>query len=171
MSDPILQVSPLSNRWQTLDPFLFCVHHIDLYPKGNDRFGPAASLAGHDIGQDFGNPDGWSMYHGDVVPGFPQHPHRGIRDRSPSSARATSIIGFAGRGGAVRHGRRAWLTAGAGVVHRRCSRCSIATDPTHWSVSDLVELPAKHKLATPLFHEFWRPGHPASVGIPASRWT
>ena len=40
MSDPVLQVSPLGNRWQTLDPFLFCVHHIDLYPKGNDRLGP-----------------------------------------------------------------------------------------------------------------------------------
>jgi len=78
MSDPVLQVSPLGNRWQTLDPFLFCVHHIDLYPKGNDQFGPAASLAGHDIGQDFENRDGWRMYHGDVVPGFPQHPHRGF---------------------------------------------------------------------------------------------
>jgi hypothetical protein len=50
MSDLVLQVSPLGSRWQTLDPFLFCVHHIDLYPKGNDQFGPAASLAGHDTG-------------------------------------------------------------------------------------------------------------------------
>ena len=78
MSDPILQITPLGSRWQTQDPFLFCVHHIDLYPKGNDRFGPAASLAGHDIGHDFENRDGWRMYHGDVVPGFPQHPHRGF---------------------------------------------------------------------------------------------
>jgi hypothetical protein len=42
MADPIIQVSPQSSRWQTLDPFLFCVHHLDRYPKGNDRFGPAA---------------------------------------------------------------------------------------------------------------------------------
>src|SRR6266540_2216074 len=78
MRDPIIQTTPLGSRWQTADPFLFCVHHVDHYPRGNDRLGPEAPLAGHDIGQDFEGVDGWRMYHGDVVPGFPQHPHRGF---------------------------------------------------------------------------------------------
>ena len=77
MPSPILDVAPLGNRWQTADPFLFCVHHIDHYPPGNDQLGPDAPLTGHDIGQDFAGTDGWRMYHGDTVPGFPQHPHRG----------------------------------------------------------------------------------------------
>jgi redox-sensitive bicupin YhaK (pirin superfamily) len=76
--DAIIGVAPLSFPWQTKDPFLVCVHHVDLYPRGNDRLGPAASLEGRDIGQDFAGKDGWRMYHGDVVPGFPQHPHRGF---------------------------------------------------------------------------------------------
>ena len=59
-------------------PFLFCAHHDDAYPAGDGQMGPAASLAGRDIGQDFAGKDGWRMYHGDVVPGFPQHPHRGF---------------------------------------------------------------------------------------------
>src|SRR5207342_2551090 len=63
---------------ETDDPFLFCVPHDDAYPKGNAQLGPAASLAGRNIGQDFEGKDGWRMYHGDVVPGFPQHPHRGF---------------------------------------------------------------------------------------------
>jgi redox-sensitive bicupin YhaK (pirin superfamily) len=45
---------------------------------GNARFGPAASLAGRNLGQDFEGKDGWSMYHGETVPGFPAHPHRGF---------------------------------------------------------------------------------------------
>ena len=72
------QVKKLGFPWETADPFLFCVHHDDAYPAGNEILGPAASLAGRDLGQDFEGRDGWRMYHGDVVPGFPQHPHRGF---------------------------------------------------------------------------------------------
>src|SRR5688500_1978412 len=36
--------------WVTVDPFLFCVHHDDAYPKGNAEMGPAASLGGRNIG-------------------------------------------------------------------------------------------------------------------------
>ena len=78
MSSPILSIQPLGFPWVTFDPFLFCVHHDDPYPKANGRFGPAASLSGHAIGQDFQNADGWRMYHGEQVPGFPGHPHRGF---------------------------------------------------------------------------------------------
>ena len=74
----VKKVAPLGFPWQTPDPFLFCVHHDDAYPAGNAELGPAASLAGRNIGSDFAGKDGWRMYHGDVVPGFPQHPHRGF---------------------------------------------------------------------------------------------
>ncbi len=61
------------------DPFLFCVYHKDNYPAGGaDLAPPRSALRGRDIGMDFSGKDGWSMYHGDTVPGFPQHPHRGF---------------------------------------------------------------------------------------------
>jgi quercetin 2,3-dioxygenase len=78
-ASPILALVPLGRPpWPTFDPFLFCVHHNDRYPTGNAALGPTASLSGRNIGEDFAGKDGWSMYHGDVVPGFPRHPHRGF---------------------------------------------------------------------------------------------
>jgi hypothetical protein len=65
-NDSIRGTAPLGFPWQTRDPFPVCVHHVDLYPQGNERLGPAASLAGRDMGQDFAGKDGWRMYHGDI---------------------------------------------------------------------------------------------------------
>jgi quercetin 2,3-dioxygenase len=158
---PVIQVTPLGNRWQTEDPFLFCVHHIDHYPKGNEGLGPAASLTGHDLGQDFEGKDGWRMYHGDVVPGFPQHPHRGFEtvtivrrgyiDHSDSLG-ATARFGL---------GDVQWLTAGAGVVH---SEMFPLLDPNGPNTLELFQiwlnLPGKSKLAPPYFTMFWDPAIP-----------
>jgi hypothetical protein len=41
-TNAILRIQPLGFPWQTIDPFLFCVHHDDAYPRGNGRFGPDA---------------------------------------------------------------------------------------------------------------------------------
>ena len=71
MSDPVVQKFPLGFQWPTIDPFLFCVHHDDAYPAGDDSFAPAVPIEDRELGQDFSRLDGWSMYHGRVVPGFP----------------------------------------------------------------------------------------------------
>ena len=49
---------PLGFPWQTRDPFLFCVHHLDDYPARNDQLGPAAPLDGRAMGMDFQLRDG-----------------------------------------------------------------------------------------------------------------
>jgi redox-sensitive bicupin YhaK (pirin superfamily) len=156
MADPIINVGALGSRWQTHDPFLFCVHHLDRYPKGNDRLGPAASLAGRNIGQDFEGRDGWNMYHGDAVPGFPQHPHRGFE--TVTIVRQGYIDHSDSLGATARFGMGdvQWLTAGAGVVH---SEMFPLLDPDGPNTLELFQiwlnLPAKHKLADPYFTMFW----------------
>jgi redox-sensitive bicupin YhaK (pirin superfamily) len=161
MPDPVLRVAPLSNRWETQDPFLFCVHHIDRYPAGNDKLGPATALAGRAIGADFDGRDGWRMYHGDVVPGFPQHPHRGFEtvtivrngyiDHSDSLG-ATARFGM---------GDVQWLTAGAGVVHSEMFPLLDPNGPNPLELFQIwLNLPAKHKLAPPYFTMFWDPDIP-----------
>jgi quercetin 2,3-dioxygenase len=156
VSDSIIHIAPLGQQWQTQDPFLFCVHHIDHYPRGNERLGPAASLAGRDIGQDFEGRDGWRMYHGDVVPGFPQHPHRGFEtvtivrrgyiDHSDSLG-ATARFGL---------GDVQWLTAGAGVVHSEMFPLLCQDGPNPLELFQIwLNLPAKSKFAQPYFTMFW----------------
>lgn len=69
---PILQSQPLGPLWPTMDPFLFCAHHDDAYPPGDGRLGVrAVDLEGRQMGSDFSRKNGFSMYHGDGVPGFP----------------------------------------------------------------------------------------------------
>ena len=117
MSSPIKKIKPLGFPWETRDPFLFCVHHADTYPKGNDNLGPKASLAGRNIGQDFTIKDGWRMYHGSKVPGFPSHPHRGFETVTivqKGLVDHSDSLGAAARFG---NGDVQWMTAGKGVQH------------------------------------------------------
>ena len=51
--NPIIDIQPMGFQWETIDPFLFCVHHEDYFPKGNAEMGPSASLAGRHLGDDF----------------------------------------------------------------------------------------------------------------------
>lgn len=118
MSNPIIQTFPLGFPWQTQDPFLFAVYHLDHYPKGNGAMGPDSKLLnGRNIGNDFTIKDGWRMYHGSTIPGFPYHPHRGfetITIVNKGYCDHSDSLGAAGRFG---EGDVQWMTAGRGVQH------------------------------------------------------
>jgi hypothetical protein len=156
-ADPILRVLPLGFPWETPDPFLFCVHHLDRYPAGNDRLGPAASLAGRNLGQDFTVKDGWRMYHGRVVPGFPQHPHRGFE--TVTVVRRGLIDHADSLGAAARYGGGdvQWLTAGAGIQHAEMFPLLARDAPNPLELFQIwLNLPAADKRAPPHFSMLWR---------------
>jgi redox-sensitive bicupin YhaK (pirin superfamily) len=113
----IVQIKKLGFNWETQNPFLFCVHHDDHFPEGNDELGPAASLAGRNIGNDFTPKDGWRMYHGDEVPGFPKHPHRGFETVTIVLKGLVDHADSAGGAGRYGHGDVQWMTAGRGLQH------------------------------------------------------
>lgn len=157
MSDtPILATVPLGFVWQTLDPFLFCVHHDDRYPAGNEKMGPAASLAGRNLGEDFEPRDGWRMYHGTTVPGFPQHPHRGFE--TVTLARSGYIDHSDSMGAAARFGKgdAQWMTAGRGVVHSEMFPLLEREAPNRVELFQLwLNLPAEDKMVEPHFAMLW----------------
>lgn len=157
MSDDIvLGVAKLGMPWQTADPFLFCNHHDDHYPPGNDKLGPDASVQGRAIGHDFSGKDGWSMYHGDVVPGFPRHPHRGFE--TITIVRQGFIDHSDSLGAKARFGQGdvQWMTAGKGVVH---SEMFPLLDPDNPNPTELFQiwlnLPREDKKKDAYFTMFW----------------
>ncbi len=156
MSPTVLATRPLGFPWETADPFLFCVHHDDAYPAGNEHLGPAASLAGRDLGQDFQVKDGWRMYHGKVVPGFPQHPHRGFE--TVTIARRGYIDHSDSLGATARFGRGdvQWLTAGGGIVHCEMFPLLEKDRPNPVELFQIwLNLPASDKLVEPHFTMLW----------------
>ena len=157
MNSAIKSIKPLGFPWQTQDPFLFCVHHEDFYPEGNDVMGPAASLNGRSIGQDFApNKDGWRMYHGQKVPGFPAHPHRGFETVTVVTKGVVDHSDSLGAAGRFGFGDVQWMTAGKGVQH--CEMFPLlSTDKENplelfqiW-----LNLPKMKKLAAPHFAMLW----------------
>ena len=153
----ILSRRPLGFPWETSDPFLFCVHHDDKYPAGDERMAPpTTSLAGRNIGQDFGRKDGWSMYHGEIVPGFPGHPHRGFE--TVTVVRSGFIDHSDSLGAAARFGSgdTQWLTAGAGVVHSEMFPLLERDRPNPLELFQIwLNLPAADKMAEPHFAMLW----------------
>jgi hypothetical protein len=147
--------------WPTRDPFLFCVHHLDAYPAGDERQGPRDSLAGRRIGMDFTLKDGWRMYHGERVPGFPAHPHRGFE--TVTVARQGYIDHADSLGAAARygHGDVQWMTAGRGIVH---SEMFPLVHPDADNPTELFQiwlnLPARHKMVEPHFSMLWNQSIP-----------
>lgn len=115
--NPIIKLKPLGFQWETSDPFLFCVHHEDFFPKGNDAMGPDVSLKGRPLGDDFITKDGFRMYHGKSVPGFPGHPHRGFETITVVRKGVVDHADSMGAAGRYGDGDVQWMKAGKGVQH------------------------------------------------------
>ncbi len=166
MADVVIQTFPLGFQWPMIDPFLFCAHHLDRYPEGNAQLGPAAPLEGRDIGMDFSGTDGWNMYHGSIVPGFPPHPHRGFE--TVTYVRQGIIDHSDSLGATARFGRGdvQWLTAGGGIVHSEMFPLLDDSGPNTLELFQIwLNLPADDKLTDPHFTMLWDGQIPRHVSV------
>lgn len=161
-SDGILSVKPMGFQWETADPFLFCVHHEDDFPAGNEEMGPARThFKGRQIGDDFIIKDGFRMYHGKKVPGFPGHPHRGFETITvvrKGVVDHTDSMGAAGRYG---NGDVQWMTAGKGVQHAEMFPLVHTDKKNPLELFQIwLNLPQKSKMVDPHFTMIWRESVP-----------
>ena len=152
----ITNIKPLGFTWETKDPFLFCVHHLDNYPAGNDELGPDASLAGRNLGQDFTTKDGWRMYHGETVPGFPAHPHRGFETVTVVLNGFVDHSDSHGAAGRYGNGDVQWMTAGSGLQHSEMFPLLNKNENNPLELFQIwLNLPKSKKFARPYFNMLW----------------
>lgn len=152
----IININPLGFMWNTTDPFLFCVHHIDYYPKGNEIMGPDASLQGRNLGQDFTVKDGWRMYHGTRIPGFPAHPHRGFETVTVVLNGIVDHSDSHGAAGRYGNGDVQWMTAGAGLQHCEMFPLLSSEKGNPLELFQIwINLPRDRKLCNPFYKMLW----------------
>jgi len=154
--EAIITTKPLDFMWPVQNPFLFFAHHFDRYPAGNESMGPSASLEGRNIGNDFTLKDGWRMYHGDNVPGFPVHPHRGFETITIVLKGFVDHSDSHGQAGRYGEGDVQWMTAGSGLQH---AEMFPLLDREGENPAELFQiwlnLPKAKKFAEPHFKMLW----------------
>jgi len=153
----ILRSEPLTHPWAGVDPFLFCAHHLDRYPEATADQGVAdAHLSDRPLGDDFSHKDGFNMYYGTRVPGFPAHPHRGFETVTIVPSGLVDHADSLGATARYGDGDVQWLTAGSGVMH---SEMFPLRDRTQGNLLDLYQiwlnLPAQSKMTQPAFVMLW----------------
>lgn len=160
--NPVKKIIPLGFQWETIDPFLFCVHHEDKFPKGNQLMGPDTSfMKGRHMGDDFIIKDGFRMYHGKTVPGFPGHPHRGFETITVVRQGYVDHADSMGAAGRYGNGDVQWMTAGKGVQHSEMFPLLSTESENPMELFQIwLNLPKKNKMVEPHFKMLWRENIP-----------
>ena len=147
----------LDLQWPTSNPFLFCAHHNDNFPPGNSKLGPSLELLkGRNIGNDFVAREGWRMYHGQSVPGFPAHPHRGFETVTVVLEGMVDHSDSHGASGRYGSGDVQWMTAGRGLQHAEMFPLVHDSKPNPAELFQIwLNLPARSKMVEPHYQMMW----------------
>lgn len=156
-TNKIIEVDDLGFLWETQNPFLFCAHHKDDFPKGNSKLGPEEAYLKHrNLGNDFTIKDGFRMYHGKKIPGFPEHPHRGFETVTVVLEGFVDHSDSKGASGRYGNGDVQWMTAGAGMQHAEMFPLVHEDKENSLDLFQIwLNLPKKDKFCEPYYKMLW----------------
>ncbi len=162
----VMKIQQIDFQWEMENPFLFCAHHQDRYPAGNRNQGiDRNQLGGRDIGNDFVVKDGYRMYHGEEVPGFPVHPHRGFETVTIVTEGYVDHFDSLGARGRYGQGDVQWMTAGKGCQHAEMFPLVHENKDNPLKLFQIwLNLPKKNKFVEPAYKMLWHEEIPV-VGV------
>lgn len=182
-NDQIIKIQKIDFQWEMENPFIFCAHHQDMYPAGNENQGiDQKNLQGRNIGSEFKVKDGFRMYHGQEVPGFPVHPHRGFETVTIVTEGFVDHFDSLGARGRYGQGDVQWMTAGRGCQHAEMFPLVHDNKPNPLKLFQIwLNLPQKNKFVKPAYKMLWHEdipvvdevladGKKAAVTIIAGQW-
>lgn len=160
----VLNIKSMKTQLSVSSPFILGVYHQDDYPQGSDHLGVDKKwLNGRNKGNDFQKVNGFRMYHGDHVPGFPAHPHRGFETVTivmDGYIDHSDNMGATGRYGM---GDVQWMTAGSGCQHAEMFPLLKKDEPNSLELFQLwLNLESKHKFVDPGYQMMWNEDIPVN---------
>lgn len=114
----VLRYIDFDMHWDTEDPFTFVSHHRDNYPMGNSQQAPPYDMiAWRDLGHDYRKHNGFRMFNGKVVPGFPMHAHWGYETFTLAEEGYVDTFDSEGNQARFGFGDAQWVTASSKYQH------------------------------------------------------
>ncbi len=157
MKNPkVLETGKLGFSLKVINPFIACMHHKDQFPTGNGNMEPVYYIKGWQAGSDFNPASPWRMYHGDKLPGFPSHPHRGFETVTVVLEGFIDHSDSHGATGRYGNGDVQWMTAGEGLQHAEMFPLLSETQENPLELFQVwLNLPSKDKFVEPYYKMLW----------------
>ncbi len=153
----VLKYVDFDIHWDTEDPFIFVSHHRDNYPKGNSQQAPPYDMiAWRDLGHDYKKHNGFRMYKGKVVPGFPMHAHWGYETFTLAEEGYVDTFDSEGNQSRFGFGDAQWVTASSKYQHNEMYPLVFQDRPNPNNITQImINLPLEMKGSLNRVHMLW----------------